>query len=1005
VKQNSVTLQPERTEIIFPANKISKKFHALTEKDKSVDGEDYDGDEVKSGDGNKFDDSNGDEVDGVNSDKIDDVNGDKVGYSIGDRVDASNGDKFDASNGDKFDASNGDKFDADKAEDAESSKKYPSNSLKQDDEIFFVGQRFSNIAELEAAQARYEGRNFCELWKRDVRTLVAALKRVPKRVANANVSLKYYSVKLCCKFGGKSVKQREDRQRDTKSFKRGCPFEVYLALSSDGATLDVLKISETHNHPLSEDVYRHLPRQRRLTGSLKEEAKNAVRLKANSKLLQQEIQGSTGLPVTLKDIANLKMETNASINSNELDVVVNYLNTKDEAVVEIAIDEENNFKSLLFQDGYMKRAYDKYPELLLVDATYKLLNLRMPVYILMVVDGHGLSEIVGILIVAEESEAVIRSVMESFKRHNEAWTKTNVIMSDKDFTERQVFAKCFPGASLLICLYHTLRTFRREVTVEKMGITSSERNRALEIIRNIVYSKSQDAYEANISLLKDTKWKAVKEYFFDNWHPIKEQWVSCFKDSVFNLGETTNNRLESTNAKIKSVCSAYGSLLQFFTEMSSVLGALRNERKHERVMGASRLPTNVSTYDEDIRAYADVLTPYAFKHLKKQAGMASLVKVEKISSNEVTIASTTHGRLTVTSQSCQCTYPIKMGLPCRHILKTRIILKLSRFDPSLFSTRWTVEYSQEPCEIENEDPSGTTNIDFLPAQKQKRKLTQSEKFRKAMKVAQNLASLASEGGMKVFKARLAEMQQLADSWQIRNTFEHDKKSTMEENSTDVPVVKRDHGPPKSTPEMEPTPDKLSDQNGGELHLPVDTATSSTEKSPDLKTVKIPQKMRKRGRPKGAETTVIGLPKAKKVKKGLVPFSKLRAVEKDRVLLECLVRPFVASKAISDGKLVHEESVKNNIHDIPDMIRDNENVDLSRIDKYFTARAWSAVLKISEKKEHSKWICPGCSKSIKSEDSIACERCLGWYHTKCTSMKKGQPKLKNWFCKICKNKYL
>ena len=85
----------------------------------------------------------------------------------------------------------------------------------------------------------------------------------------------------------------------------------------------------------------------------------------------------------------------------------------------------------------------------------------------------------------------VTSAMESFKRHNPAWIKTTVIMSDKDFTERQAFTKCFPNASLLICLYHTLRTFRREITIEKMGITSAERDRALEIITKIVYSKSE----------------------------------------------------------------------------------------------------------------------------------------------------------------------------------------------------------------------------------------------------------------------------------------------------------------------------------------------------------------------------------------------------------------------------------------------------------------------------------------------------------------------------------
>ena len=322
----------------------------------------------------------------------------------------------------------------------------------------------------------------------------------------------------------------------------------------------------------------------------------------------------------------------------------------------------------------MKDAYENFPELLLVDATYKLLDLRMPLYVLMVVDGNGFSDTVGLLVVAEESEAVITSAMESFKRHNPAWIKTTVIMSDKDFTEPQAFTKCFPNASLLICLYHTLRTFRREITIEKMGITSGER---VEHLRS-----SPRLFIPNPK--KETKWKAVKDYLFGNWYPIKDQWVSCFKDSIFNLGETTNNRLESANAKIKSVCSRYGTLLQFFTEMSALLGVLRNERTHQQLMGPSRLPTEIESFDEDLLAYAEVLTPYAFKHVKKQVELANLLTVEQVlPEDKVVIKSHSLGQVTVTPHTCQCTYPVKMGLPCRHILKARTVLNLSRFDKSL----------------------------------------------------------------------------------------------------------------------------------------------------------------------------------------------------------------------------------------------------------------------------------------------------------------------------------
>ena len=504
-----------------------------------------------------------------------------------------------------------------------------SNSTSNNN-LFYVGKKFHTISDFDEAKAKYEAHNFCELWKRDVRTLASAQKRVPKRVANADLSLQYYSLKLTCKFRGRSVVKRDDRKRDTKTFKQGCQFEVYLVLSKDGKSLEVTKMSGAHNHSLtlSEELYKHLPRQRKITGALKEEVRGAILLKSNNKLLQQKIQTSTGLPVTLKDIANLKTEAKAETNSNDLEVVVDYLKTKEGAVVEVRIDKDSNFKSILFQDQYMKDAYGNFPEILLVDATYKLLDLRMPLYVSMTVDGNGLSDIVGLLIAAEESEAVITSAMESFKRHNPAWIKTTVIMSDKDYTERQAFAKCFPDSSLLICLYHTLQTFRREITVEKMSITSSERDRALEIMTKIVYSTSKEAYEANVALIKETKWKSVQDYFFNNWQPIKEQWVSCFKDSIFNLGETTNKRLESANAKIKSVCSRYGTL-QFFTEIFAVLGALRNERTHQQLMGLSRLPIDMDSYEEDLRAYAKIVTPCAFKHLKKQMELAKIVTYNK----------------------------------------------------------------------------------------------------------------------------------------------------------------------------------------------------------------------------------------------------------------------------------------------------------------------------------------------------------------------------------------
>ena len=55
------------------------------------------------------------------------------------------------------------------------------------------------------------------------------------------------------------------------------------------------------------------------------------------------------------------------------------------------ITDDNKFKALYYQDAEICLVYQAYAELIMVDATYKLLNLR---YLLLCIDGNGQGEIV-----------------------------------------------------------------------------------------------------------------------------------------------------------------------------------------------------------------------------------------------------------------------------------------------------------------------------------------------------------------------------------------------------------------------------------------------------------------------------------------------------------------------------------------------------------------------------------------------------------------------------------
>ena len=58
-------------------------------------------------------------------------------------------------------------------------------------------------------------------------------------------------------------------------------------------------------------------------------------------------------------------------------------------------------------------------------------------------------------------------MLDVFKKHNPNCVNITVVMADKDIKERE---EVLPdaSASVLICLFHTLHTFRRETSSEKM---------------------------------------------------------------------------------------------------------------------------------------------------------------------------------------------------------------------------------------------------------------------------------------------------------------------------------------------------------------------------------------------------------------------------------------------------------------------------------------------------------------------------------------------------------
>ena len=153
--------------------------------------------------------------------------------------------------------------------------------------------------------------------------------------------------------------------------------------------------------------------------------------------------------------------------------------------------------------------------------------------------------------------------------------------------------------------------------------------------------------------------------------------VSC--GSFLN---TTNNRLESINGKLKQVISRHSSLEDFVSSFFDILTALRTERDHKAVLMFQKVVAHPFPNGSPESNYLNFLTCYAASYVIKQLELTPKVKEieEKDSQYEI---HTSQREVVVSLTNCSCIICNTMLLPCCDMFALQLKLGETLFDPSL----------------------------------------------------------------------------------------------------------------------------------------------------------------------------------------------------------------------------------------------------------------------------------------------------------------------------------
>ncbi|XP_043277066.1 uncharacterized protein [Venturia canescens] len=213
--------------------------------------------------------------------------------------------------------------------------------------------------------------------------------------------------------------------------------------TKDRQWLEIKTINCNHsNHPTSKVFFDTLPENRRLSPGSRTEVEKFIKMGCNLKLLQNKVIDEKKKHVTLKDFSNIRAKLKC-LDDENLSKAVTLLEKDYGATVKV-LEEERNFKGLFFITEDMKNSMSAWPDIVFIDGTYMLLKTRLTVMLLVVEDGNGLTEVVGVGLLANEDRPTFEWFLRTFKDANtEACSRIWSIMGDKDLLERDVLKEVF----------------------------------------------------------------------------------------------------------------------------------------------------------------------------------------------------------------------------------------------------------------------------------------------------------------------------------------------------------------------------------------------------------------------------------------------------------------------------------------------------------------------------------------------------------------------------------
>ena len=534
---------------------------------------------------------------------------------------------------------------------------------------------------------------------------------IAKNIGKRNKSGAYYKKLIRCTRGGKLKNSRkltdETRVRPNRGSKKTqCPMTFKLIADDPqdaGGRWKIVhstnKGSYLHNHKAIAAI--GLPGHRRRART--EQVKARIASGAASSIQASQIlasirseQDTEQMLITRRDVDNelARLRKEMVGTQTAVEAMFNEMKKLGFHFRYSVNEDDNSLERLFLIHPKSLELLRRYPDVLLIDCTYKTNKYNLPLVNLAVVSGMNTTVQAGLAFIRSEAEDSCLWVLENWKSviDEEKIESPRIFLTDRSIALMRAVETTFPEADFLICRWHqnkdVLAYCRRKIKSQFRDPETKEWRdhpdtvRCMELYFACINAETSEDFDKGRETVK-AEFPTIAQYLEKEWWPWKEKCVSHWTNTYTHFNQRSTSRLEGLHHVLKSWLKTSRSNINVFLQKALPMWEQLFAETVFMEVSQEKLTIPYSLQNPFYDRVARIIYRYALLQVEEQrTKVRREIQEEKDNPQRK-------------KSVCKGIFRKTMGIPCSHEIRP-LLEKNQHLMPQHFDRHWWIDRESAP---------------------------------------------------------------------------------------------------------------------------------------------------------------------------------------------------------------------------------------------------------------------------------------------------------------------